>query len=87
MVEFYKQQEYIRNSSPYGFEEAKRKQKEKEDKNNWYDQKGFISSVGNYSIRPNYISNYVTLSQSESPLNHKFRNVQRQRWLTEKGFC
>lgn len=87
LVEFYKHQEYIRNSSPYGFEEAKRKQQEKEDKNNWYDHKGFISSVGKNSIRANYIANYVTLAQSESPLNHKFREIQRQRWLTEKGFC
>ena len=85
--EFYKHQQFIRNSSPYIGDYEQRIKKEKEDKKNWYDQKGFILSVGHYSMKPNYISNYVTLSKSESPLNHKFRNVEKKKWMTEKGFC
>ena len=85
--EFYKRQEFIRNSSPYVADYELRVKKEKEDKKNWYDQKGFILSVGRYSMKPTYIANYVTLTKSESPLNHKFRNVEKKKWMTEKGFC
>ena len=87
LEEFYKHQQFIRNSSPYVGDYEQRIKKEKEDKKNWYDQKGFILSVGRYSMKPNYIPNYVTLSKSESPLNHKFRNVEKKKWITEKGFC
>lgn len=84
---FYSNQEYIRNSSPYISEEEKRLQEYIQDKKNWIDKKGFVSSVGHYSFHPNYIKNYVQLTPSESPLNHKFREVQKSKWMTEKGFC
>lgn len=87
ITNFYSNQEYIRNASPYISEEEKRLQEYIQDKKNWIDKKGFVSSVGHYSFHPNYIKNYVQLTPSESPLNHKFRDVQKSKWITEKGFC
>lgn len=84
---FYSSQKYIRNSSPYITEEEKRLEENMRDKKNWIDKKGFFSSVGHYSVHPQFISNYVQLTPSESPLNHKFRDVEKKKWITQKGFC
>ena len=84
---FYSSQKYIRNASPYMTEEEKRLEENLKDKKNWIDKRGFFSSVGHYSVQPHFISNYVQLTPSESPLNHKFRDVEKKKWITQKGFC
>ncbi len=86
MNDFYSQQYYIRNSSPYISEEEQRLLNEKENKKHFLNQKDFILSVGHYSIKPNYIENYVQMTPSENPLNHKFREEKKEKWITKKGF-
>ena len=86
MNDFYSQQYYIRNSSPYISEEEQRILNEKENKKHFLNQKDFILSVGHYSIKPNYIENYVQMTPSENPLNHKFREEKKEKWITKKGF-
>ena len=33
-----------------------------------------------------FIPNYVNATPSESPLNHNFRDINKQRWINKSGF-
>ena len=37
-------------------------------------------------MKPNFISNYVQMTQSENPKNHEFRNVDKNKLITNKRF-
>ena len=37
-------------------------------------------------MKPNFIPNYVGMTPSENPNNHEFRNVDKKKWITNKGF-
>lgn len=50
ITNYYKNQEYIRTSSPYITEEEKRRKEEKESKSKFLNKKGFYCCVGKYSI-------------------------------------
>ena len=86
IIDYYRHQNSLRNSSPYIDEEEKRLLDEKENKKKFISDKGFFTAVGKYSMPPHYISNYVQLSPSENPSTHKFRNVNKNKWITNKGF-
>ena len=86
ITDYYRQQNYLRNSSPYISENEKRILEEKENKKHFFKHKNFITSVGKYSMKPNFISNYVGMTPSENPKNHEFRNVDKNKWITNKGF-
>ena len=87
VTDYYKQQNFLRNSSPYISEEEKRILEEKESRKHFFDQhKNFITSVGKYSMKPNFIPNYVGMTPSENPNDHVFRNVDKKKWITNKGF-
>ena len=83
---YFSHQEFVRNSSPYITEHEKKVLEEKNKKKNFLNKKGFITSVGNYSMKPKYIENYVQQTPSEFPLNHKFREENKEKWMTPKGF-
>ena len=58
------------------------------DKKNWICNKPFKVSVGNYSKGgETYIKNYVSMSKSEPPVIHQYRDVNKTRWITQTGFC
>ena len=58
------------------------------DKKNWICNIPFKVSVGNYSKGgETYIKNYVSMSKSEPPVIHKYRDINKRRWITQKGFC
>lgn len=85
--DYYKQQNFLRNSSPYISDNEKRILEERENKKHFFDKhKNFITSVGKYSMKPNFIPNYVGMTPSENPKNHAFRNVDKNKWITNKGF-
>ena len=87
VTDYYKQQNFLRNSSPYISEEEKRILEEKESRKHFFDQhKNFVTSVGKYSMKPNFIPNYVGMTPSENPNDHAFRNVDKKKWITNKGF-
>ena len=86
IVNYYKNQRYLRNSSPYFSEEDKRLQDERESRKKFMTPKGFCVSVGKYSFPPKYISNYVQMTPSENPLTYRFRPVNKLKWMTKKGF-
>ena len=87
ITDYYKQQNFLRNSSPYISDNEKRILEEKENKKHFYDQhKSFVTSVGKYSMKPNFIPNYVGMTPSENPKTHAFRNVDKKKWITNKGF-
>jgi hypothetical protein len=87
ITDYYKQQNFLRNSSPYISDNEKRILEEKENKKHFYDQhKNFVTSVGKYSMKPNFIPNYVGMTPSENPKTHAFRNVDKEKWITNKGF-
>ena len=51
------------------------------DKKNWINKSGFIVSVGKYTMKSNnFIPNYVHATPSEPPLNHKFREIDKNKW-------
>lgn len=83
---YFSHQEFVRNSSPYVTEHEKKVLEEKNNKKKFLNKKGFITSVGNYSMKPKYIENYVQQTPSEFPLNHKFREEDKEKWMTPKGF-
>ena len=87
ITDYYKQQNFLRNSSPYISDNEKRILEERENKKHFFDKhKNFITSVGKYSMKPNFIPNYVGMTPSENPKNHAFRNVDKNKWITNKGF-
>ena len=86
ITDYYRQQNYLRNSSPYISENEKRILEEKENKKHFFKHKNFVTSVGKYSMKPNFIPNYVGMTPSENPKNHEFRNVDKNKWITNKGF-
>ena len=87
VTDYYRQQNFLRNSSPYISEEEKRILEEKENRKHFFDQhKNFVTSVGKYSMKPNFIPNYVGMTPSENPNDHAFRNVDKKKWITNKGF-
>ena len=87
ITDYYKQQIFLRNSSPYISENEQRILEEKENKKHFFDKhKNFVTSVGKYSMKPNFIPNYVGMTPSENPNNHEFREVDKNKWINHKGF-
>ena len=86
IVNYYKNQQCLRNSSPYLSEEDKRLKDERESRKKFMTPKGFCVSVGKYSFPPRYISNYVQMTPSENPLTYRFRPTNKLKWITKKGF-
>ena len=76
----------MRNSSPYINEHEKQILEEKENKKHFFKHKNFVTSVGKYSMKPNFIPNYVGLTPGENPKNHEFRPVDKNKWINKKGF-
>ena len=86
ITDYYQQQSFLRNSSPYISEHEKQILEEKENKKHFFKHKNFVTSVGKYSMKPNYIPNYVGLTPGENPKNHEFREVDKNKWMNKKGF-
>ena len=86
ITDYYQQQSFLRNSSPYINEYEKHILEEKENKKLLFRNKNFVTSVGKYSMKPNFIPNYVGLTPGENPQNHEFRSVDKNKWMNKKGF-
>ena len=86
ITDYYQQQSFLRNSSPYINEHEKQILEEKENKKHFFKHKNFVTSVGKYSMKPNFIPNYVGLTPGENPKNHEFRPVDKNKWINKKGF-
>jgi len=86
VTDYYQQQSFLRNSSPYINEHEKQILEEKENKKHFFKNKNFVTSVGKYSMKPNFIPNYVGLTPGENPNNHEFRAVNKNKWISKKGF-
>ena len=86
ITDYYLQQNFLRNSSPYINEHEKQILEEKENKKHFFKNKNFVTSVGKYSMKPNFIPNYVGLTPGENPKNHEFREVDKNKWISKKGF-
>ena len=79
VTDYYQQQSFLRNSSPYINEHEKQILEEKENKKHFFKNKNFVTSVGKYSMKPNFIPNYVGLTPGENPKNHEFRAVDKNK--------
>ena len=77
ITDYYQQQSFLRNSSPYITEHEKHVLEEKENKKHFFKNKEFFTSVGKYSMKQNFIPNYVGLTPGENPKNHEFREVDK----------
>ena len=74
-------------SIPFMSQEEKYMRDKFLDKKNWLKKNGFIVSVGKYSMKKNnFIPNYVNATPSESPLLHKYRDVNKKKWINRIGF-
>ena len=74
----------IRNASPYINEEELYRKEYLASKNKWIGGKNSFKSYfgkASSSSSSNFIPNYVTITPSEPPLLHKFRDMDRERWL------
>ncbi len=75
----------IRNASPYVSEEELYRKEYIQSKKNWVGQKSFKNYFGkaSSSTSSNFIPNYVTITPSEPPILHKFRDLEREKWVDE----
>jgi hypothetical protein len=55
-----------------------------DDKKKWINQKGFKKYFGN--AKSYFIPTYVVRTPGEIPLLHKFRTVEKNRWVGGKNF-
>ena len=78
----------ITNSSPYMNLLHKEYLDKIESKKKWVCNKDFITSVGRAINNKNIfvINNYVNITPSISPLLYKFRNENKKKWMSIKGF-
>jgi hypothetical protein len=77
----------IRNSSPYISEEELYRRQYLEGKKKWVVPDKFKTYFGKASSdgSSNYIPNYVTITPSEPPILHKFRDMEKEKWI-DKNF-
>ena len=79
----------IRNASPYISEEELFRKEYIKSKAKWMSTQQFKNYFGKASSLADaerYIPNYVTITPSEPPILHKFRNVDRDKWIDDKNF-
>lgn len=79
----------IRNASPYISEEELIRKEYLASKQKWIDSKQFKNYFGKASSlgdKERYIPNYVTITPSEPPILHKFRDIDRDKWVDENNF-
>lgn len=74
---------FLRNASPYMSEEDKQHHEYKENKQRWI-SKDFVK----YSAKKyQFIPNYINLDEfKNSPLNHKFREVDKKKWVASNFY-
>lgn len=85
----YNQNSMFLPQGPYIDEFQMRILDEKKNKALWLNKKGFNQFVGKATaikIR-NDIQNYVSRTPGEFPLNHKFRDEHKERWIVKRSFC
>lgn len=75
----------IRNASPYISEEELYRKEYLQSKNKWMSKNSFKNYFGKASSSKssNFIPNYVTITPSEPPILHKFRDMDREQWMDE----
>ena len=73
-------------SFPFMSEEEKYNREKYLDKKNWINKKGFMVSIGKYKMKDNFIPNYVNATPSESPLNYRYRDINKNKWINRNGF-
>ena len=75
----------IRNASPYISEEELYRMEYIKSKQRWVDGQPFKTYFGkaSSSSSSNFIPNYVTLTPSEPPALHKFRNLEKDKWVDD----
>lgn len=61
---------------------------QKDHKEKWVGKKDFKTFFGRKSSKEsaNYIPNYVSKAPSNPPMLHKFREVERKKWVGAKNF-
>jgi hypothetical protein len=75
----------IRNASPYISGEQLYRQEYLKSKLRWTSNKSFKGYFGKASSASaaNFIPNYVTITPSEPPLLHKFRDLDKGKWIDD----
>ena len=88
MLDISKKAGVITNSSPYMSSEHREYIEKLKDKKKWVSDRDFITSVGRpiNNKKIFVIKNYVSLTPSIPPLLYKFRNENKKKWITSKGF-
>jgi hypothetical protein len=73
--------------TPYLTDMEKKNKVIQENRKKWLHEKGFNCYIGKATIsKPKLIPNYVGQTPSQVPVLHKFREVNRKRWVGSKNF-
>ena len=77
----------ISGDSPYLPDEKYVHQQFQENKKKWINKQNFNVFVGKATSNRNYIiKNYVQMTPSIPPVLHSFRPVNKNKWISKKGF-
>jgi hypothetical protein len=77
----------IGNDSPYLPDEKYVLQEYHKNKRRWISKGGFNNFVGKATSNKQYvIKNYVQQTPSKPPVLHSFREVEKKKWMSQKGF-
>ena len=88
MLDISKKAGVITNSSPYMSLEHREYIEKLKNKKKWVSDRDFITSVGRpiNNKKIFVIQNYVSITPSIPPVLYKFRNENKKKWMTTKGF-
>jgi len=81
MKKYNVEQPCVRNGSPYKSEEEKIIEEMKKSKIKWINKKGFMTYGCKHAKGYKEIKNYVTADPSDPPVLHKFRVVDKNKWI------
>lgn len=77
----------IGNDSPYLPDEKYVLQEYHKNKRKWISKGGFNNFVGKATSNKQYvIKNYVQQTPSKPPVLYNFRDIEKKKWMSQKGF-
>ena len=84
-VSFLNNAQFIRLGSPYISEEEKLRNEFKKNKEKWLIKEDFKKCFGPTArIKP--LDNYVQKTPSNPPVNYKFRDIRKSKWIAGHDF-
>lgn len=78
---------YLNISTPFKSDEDRRLEDYKENKKKWIGKEDFMKAVKKSSIeKDRFISNFVSATPSDPPVNYNFRPIYKNKWIAPKCY-